>query len=360
MNNSQEIKIIVLLKRAFEMKASDLHLMGGSLPIVRKNGYLLALSETSISDEDMLQMVDDLLGRKPKLAKKLEEEGQVDFACEKTHLGRLRVNIYRQKGKYALAIRLIDEQIPTMKQLGLPCAIFERLAENRRGLILITGPTGSGKSSTLASLLDYMNETRSEHILTLEDPIEYLHHQKKCLISQREIGLDTPNYAEGLRAALREDPDVILVGEMRDLDTIATTITAAETGHLVLSTLHTIGAAQTIDRIVDVFPASQQQYIRMQLANVLKAVISQQLLPISGDKGRCAALEIMINNYGISNMIREGRTHQIDSQIQTGSSLGMVAMDESIMRHYQEGIISKQTVYQYSQNKDEMMRRMSR
>lgn len=247
-----------------------------------------------------------------------------------------------------------------MEDLGLPRKILESLSDNTRGLILVTGPTGSGKSTTLATMVDYMNQKRREHILTLEDPIEYLHKHKNSMVNQREIGFDTNSYANALRAALREDPDVILVGEMRDQETISTAITAAETGHLVLSTLHTIGAAQTIDRIIDVFPPHQQQQIRVQLANILKGVVSQQLLPRCDIKGRCVALEIMLGNAAIANLIREEKTHQIYSQIQTGALTGMVTMDASIVKHYKEGRISLETASHYAQIRDEFKRLIGR
>lgn len=349
-----------LIKKAFIAKASDIHLLQGVLPVVRIDGQLKALGEEVINEHEILKIVNQLLENRNELGRVLENKGQIDFSYEKKSVGRLRVNIYRQRGSYAIALRLITERVPTMEELKLPASILESLLENRSGLILITGATGSGKTSTLASLLEYMNCTRHEHILTLEDPIEYVHDQKCCIVSQREIGTDAYNYAEGLKAALREDPDVILVGEMRDLETIAIAITAAETGHLVLSSLHTIGAAQTVARIVDVFPGSQQSYIRSQLSEVLRAVVSQQLLPRKDGRGRCVALEIMINNRGIANMIREGRNHQIDSQIQTGSARGMMAMDDSIMEFYRKGEISRETAYQFIQNKEELKRRMTR
>lgn len=360
MNSSDEMVLEELLKKAFSSKASDIHLMVGRIPTLRIDGELKRLTGEIIDEHKMLRVIDIALKDRKDLLNQLERDGQIDFSYEKQGVGRARVNIYRQQGNYAVAIRLINNQMPTMDELGLPVSILENLLENRSGLILVTGATGSGKTSTLASMLDYINHTKYNHLLTLEDPIEYIHSPKQSIISQREIGLDTCTYAAGLKAVLREDPDVILVGEMRDLETISTAITAAETGHLVLSSLHTMGAAQTVNRIVDVFPGNQQQYIRSQLSEVLRAVISQQLLPRKGKEGRIAVLEIMINNYAISNMIREGKNHQIDSQIQTGSATGMIAMDDSIIKAYRQGEISKETACQYAQNKQELIRKITR
>ena len=291
---------------------------------------------------------------------KFREFGEVDFSYSVKQVGRFRVNVFMQKECWAAALRVISTEIPTMDELGLPKRILEQLAQSKRGLILVTGPTGSGKSTTLATMIDYMNRTRQEHILTLEDPIEYVHQHKNCMVNQREIGADSRSYANGLRAALREDPDVILVGEMRDQETISTAITAAETGHLVLSTLHTIGAVQTVDRIIDVFPPYQQQQIRVQLSNILVAVISQQLMPRGDQKGRCIALEMMMTTPAIANLIREEKNHQIYSHIQTGKTSGMTTMDASIGQRFMEGKISLETAYQYAQNKEELKRLIGR
>lgn len=258
----------------------------------------------------------------------LYEKGEVDFAYSIKSLGRFRVNVFKQRGSYAAVIRLVSTAIPSAESLGVPHSVIE-LTKKKRGLVLVTGPTGSGKSTTLASLLDIINSNYSAHIITLEDPIEYLHNHKKAIVNQREIWLDTYSYANALRAALREDPDVVLVGEMRDLDTIATAITAAETGHLVFSTLHTIGAAPTIDRIIDAFPPHQQTQIRVQLGSILESVISQQLLPTADGRGRVAAFEVMHGTAAVKNLIREGKTHQIASVIQTSRKLGMQTMDDA-------------------------------
>lgn len=349
-----------LLTMVVQNKASDLHLTVGIPPTLRLNGQLVHMDLPPLRDADTFELIGQLLDGKPVLMEKFREKGEVDFSYAVSGVGRFRVNVFKQRGSWATALRMISVKIPTMEELGLPRKVIEDLAEHTRGLILITGPTGSGKSTTLATMIDYMNNTRSEHILTLEDPIEYLHQHKRSMVNQREVGFDTLNYADALRAALREDPDIILVGEMRDQETIATAITAAETGHLVLSTLHTIGAAQTIDRIIDVFPPHQQQQIRVQLANMLRGVISQQLLPRCDVKGRCAALEIMIGSAAIANLVREGKTHQIYSQIQTGGLSGMVTMDASIAKHYREGHITRETAEHYSQVKDEFKRLIGR
>lgn len=349
-----------LLGMVIEQKASDLHLTVGIPPTLRINGSLVHMELPPLMEVDATELIGQLLEDKPLLMEQFREYGEVDFSYTLKRKGRFRVNVYKQTGKWAAALRLIGMHIPTMDELGLPRKVLEPLANQTRGMILVTGPTGSGKSTTLASMIDYMNHTRNEHILTLEDPIEYIHPHQSCMINQREVGFDTKGYAPALRAALREDPDVILVGEMRDQETISTAITAAETGHLVLSTLHTIGAAQTIDRIIDVFPPHQQQQIRVQLANILQGVISQQLLPRSDVKGRCVALEIMLGNAAIANLIREGKTHLIYSQIQTGTLNGMTTMEASIAKQYKVGHISLETAMHYAQIKDEFKRLIGR
>jgi twitching motility protein PilT len=271
----------------------------------------------------------------------------MDLSFSLAGIGRFRVNVFKQRGTMAAAIRLVASKIPNPEDLGLPSSVIE-LSKKTRGLILVTGPTGSGKSTTLASLINLINHERADHILTLEDPIEYLHRHHKSIVNQREIGHDSQSYANALRAALRQDPDVILVGEMRDLETISIAITAAETGHLVLSTLHTVGAAKTIDRIIDVFPPSQQQQIRIQMSTVLQAVISQQLLPRRDKSGRVAAIEVMIANPAIRNLIREGKTHQITSSIQTGLKFGMQTMDGALADLYRKGIITREDAMTYA------------
>lgn len=349
-----------LLTITIEQKASDLHLTVGIPPTIRLHGQLVPMDLPALRNEDTFELIGQLLEGRPVLAEKFREKGEVDFSYMANGIGRFRVNVFKQRGSWAAALRAITVTIPTMDELGLPKRILQSLCDNTRGLILVTGPTGSGKSTTLATMIDYINNSRREHILTLEDPIEYLHKHKGCVVNQREVGFDTQSYANALKAALREDPDVILVGEMRDQETIGIAITAAETGHLVLSTLHTIGAAETIDRVIDVFPPHQQQQIRVQLANVLRGVISQQLLPRSDVKGRCVAQEIMVANAAIGNLVREGKNHQIYSHIQTGAQLGMMTMDASIVKHYREGHISLQTAEHFAQQKDEFKRLLGR
>ncbi len=325
---------------AVENNASDLHITSGKAPIIRKNGTLQEISGIEMMTPDLIKgLIEPIIPK--NRAHVLEDVGDIDFAYA-TQNCRLRVNIFKQRGSYAVALRLLARDIPTLDGLGHP-PVLKDMAMLARGLVLVTGTTGSGKSTTLAALIDYINENKQDHIITIEDPIEYLHRHKKSIINQREINEDTTGFANALRAALREDPDIILVGEMRDLDTIRAAITAAETGHLVFSTLHTMGAANTIDRIVDVFPHEQQQQVRIQLADALQGVISQQLLPLSSGKGRVAALEIMMRTDAIGNLIREGKSHQIDSFIQTGKEAGMQSMDSDLARLVKTGKVNMET-----------------
>ncbi|BCJ99987.1 type IV pilus twitching motility protein PilT [Anaerocolumna chitinilytica] len=341
------ITINELLTIAKQCGASDLHVTVGIAPKVRINGELTDLNYNKMLPDDTMALV---LSITPEHFKKvLEEKGEADFSYSIPGLGRYRVNIFKQRGSVAMVMRLVGTIIPQASDLGVPESVIE-LTKKKRGLVLVTGPTGSGKSTTLASLIDIINSTYNTHVITLEDPIEYLHNHKKAVVNQREIGLDTYSYANALRAALREDPDVILVGEMRDLDTIATAITAAETGHLVLSTLHTIGAAATIDRVIDVFPPHQQQQIRIQLASVLESVISQQLIPTADSKGRVAAYEVMHATNAIRNLIREAKTHQIPSIIQTSKKAGMQTMDDAIYELYLRGRIAADKAINFAQD----------
>jgi len=327
---------------------SDLHITVGSPPIFRKDGKLVGLNEldNSFHIVPLTQEIIEVLTKSIIPDNKwdlLEEKGEIDFSHTVHGLGRFRVNIYRQRGYIGMAIRSIPLGIPTLNDLGLSPAL-RRFSHLPNGLVLVTGPTGSGKSTTLAALIDLINTERSCHIITLEDPIEYLHKHKKSIVNQREIGSDTLTFAGALRAALRQDPDVILVGEMRDLETMETALKAAETGHLVFATLHTNSAVQTIDRIVDVFPFSQQQQVKIQLAGVLRGIISQRLLPLVGG-GRVAVQEILIANSAIRSLIREGKTHQILSVMQTSAKEGMITMEKAVKELFHQGKISSQTAF---------------
>lgn len=350
------MRILDILQVAVDAGASDVHLTVASPPIMRVNGKLVRMNEERLLPEETLKIIRDMLTEDQIIA--FEKKGELDFSYSNAGLGRFRVNIYKQRGSYSMALRVVALTIPSMDDLKLP-VILKELAMKQRGLILVTGPTGSGKSTTLAAMIGHMNAVRNDHIMTIEDPIEYLHKHDKSVINQREIGNDSHSFANALRAALRQDPDVILVGEMRDLETISTAITAAETGHLVLSTLHTIGAAKTIDRIIDVFPPHQQQQIRIQLASVLEAVVSQQILPKADGNGRVAAFEIMIANPAIRNLIREGKTHQMQTVIQTGSSIGMLTMDASLLDLYKRRIIDLPTLKKYAVDIDMMTKQIS-
>jgi twitching motility protein PilT len=343
--------IVQLLKTTIEYKSSDLHITVGLPPMIRIDGELKKLSGDILLSEDTKEMVEQMTTEKQFAT--IEEKGQVDMSYSVSGWGRFRVNIYKQRGSYSIACRVVAASIPSLEDLRLPKVISE-FTDFGRGLILLTGPTGSGKSTTLASMINLINAKRKEHIITLEDPIEYLHKHNLSMINQREIGYDTADYAGALRAALRQDPDVILIGEMRDLETIATALTSAETGHLVMSTLHTVGAAKTIDRIIDVFPPHQQQQIRVQLASVIKAVVSQQLIKRADGPGRVVATEIMVVTPAIQNLVREGKTHQINSIIQMNSKMGMVTMDAYLHNLYKKGIISLDDTIFYSTDPDTM------
>ena len=340
-----------LLKLTIKEGASDLHLTVGISPIIKVNGKLVRLGEEALSPEDTEAYAREILKDDYD---KYYSIGEYDTSYSIHGSGRFRVNIYKQRNSTALAIRVISSAMPTLDRLNYP-SVLKDICKLKRGLVLVTGPTGSGKSTTLAALINEINKTRESHIITIEDPIEFLHKHNKSIVNQREIGKDTLSYKSALKAALREDPDVILIGEMRDLETISTAITAAETGHLVLSTLHTIGASNTIGRIVDVFPPHQQEQIRIQLASVLQTIISQQLVEtVEGD--RVAALEIMVATPAIKNLIREGKTHQVESSMQTGSKYGMRTMDIDLVRLYKEGIISKDTALNSSVDREILSR----
>ncbi len=344
-----------LLTKAGKVGASDVHVTVGIPPKCRINGELCDLMEGKILPADSKALVEQMIpGR---LVEKFNKEGEVDFSYAIKGVGRYRVNIFKQRGTMSFVIRLVNTEIPSPQSLGLPESVIN-LTTKKRGLVLVTGPTGSGKSTTLASLINVINQNYNKHIITLEDPIEYLHSHSKAVVNQREIGIDTQSYAGALRAALREDPDIILVGEMRDLDTIATAVTAAETGHLVFSTLHTIGAVPTIERIIDVFPTHQQAQIRLQLATLLEAIISQQLLPTADRSGRVAAFEIMYANSAVRNLIREAKPHQIPSIIQTSRQSGMITMDDALFELYQSMKITKEEAIVFAQDKANLSRRL--
>ena len=340
-----------ILSIAYNAGASDIHITVGLPPIMRLNGHLMKLDYPVLTANDTLELCVNML--KPKQREKFEERGEYDMSVAFPGIGRYRVNVFKQRGCIGIALRTVTTEIPQAEQLGIPQSVID-LYTRKRGLILVTGPTGSGKSTTLASIIDKLNKTRDAHIITLEEPIEYSHEHRMAMVNQREIGQDTESFANALRAALREDPDVILVGEMRDYETISTAITAAETGHLVLSTLHTIDAASTVDRIIDAFPPHQQQQIRVQLSAVLVCIISQSLIPNITEDGRVAAFEVMHANAAVKNLIREGKSHQLQSVIQTSKREGMCTMDDYLMQLYMSRKISKENCIQYAQNPDKM------
>jgi len=325
-----------MLTTAHERRASDLHLTVGRPPTLRITGALFKMPLPILKPEDTERLAGEVM---PPLQRQMfEQRGEIDVSYSVTGLGRYRVNVYRQRGSIGIAMRVIPEEIPSFDALNIP-AVVRGLTEKVDGLIIVTGPTGHGKSTTLAAMVDRINATRGVHIVTLEDPIEYLHRHNLSMVNQREVFVDTQSFVAGLRSALREDPDVIMVGEMRDLETIATAISAAETGHLVLATLHTPSASQTIDRIVDVFPPHQQPQIRIQLSMVLEAVVAQRLLPKIDGSSLVLATEILVATPAIRNLIREGKTHQIDSLIQTGKKHGMHTMESDLRRLYETGVI---------------------
>lgn len=347
------MNLIEIVNMGTSMKASDIHLTVGIPPTFRISGELMNIGGEVLSSEDTEKLTMQALSENQ--FKILEKVGELDFSYSNPGVGRYRVNAYKQRGSFGMALRIIPIEIPTMESLGLPHVVKD-LSRLTRGLILVTGPTGSGKSTTLASIINQIINERNCHILTLEDPIEYLHKHNKAIVNQREIGSDSQSFANALRGALREDPDVILVGEMRDLETMSIAITAAETGHLVLSTLHTLGAAKTIDRIIDVFPPYQQQQIRVQLSSVIQAIISQQLLINYEGNGRVAAFEVMVATSAIRNLIREDKVHQIDTVIQTGSKYNMQTMDSNLLELYKKGLIKKEVALLQAFNQEDLKR----
>jgi twitching motility protein PilT len=341
------------MELVIQKTGSDIHLITNSPPMLRVNGKLEPVEGiTSLNKEQAQMLIDPLLTKEQKDYVKVNKE--IDFGFQYKDKGRFRVNVYHQQGAIAAALRLIPTDIKTIEDLLLP-DIFHKFTKYKQGLVLITGPTGEGKSTTLAALIEEINSTRGEHILTIEDPVEFIYKPKQSIISQREINKDTHSWAVSLRSALREDPDVVLVGEMRDFETISAALTVAETGHLVFGTLHTSSAAQTIDRIIDVFPASQQNQIRQQLAASLQAVISQRLVPVTSG-GRMAATEVMVGIPSVRNLIREEKIFQIDNIIQTSAEHGMSLMESSLLGMVQRGAISKEVALAYSFRPQEMKR----
>nr|WP_242939292.1 type IV pilus twitching motility protein PilT [Tindallia magadiensis] len=338
-----------ILLQAAERKASDVHIGVGHVPMIRINGELQPLNNRKTSAQDTISYVQILLsGVQSKI---LSEKGQVDFAYQTPNGYSYRMNVFRYRDYYGFACRLVHHQIPTIAQLELPQQI-EKIAKMQSGLVIVAGPTGCGKTTTIASIVDVINTTRRLHILTIEDPIEYIYQDKMSMITQREIGRDCNNFYEALHAGLRQDPDVIVVGELRDLETMQTAITAAETGHLVLVTLHTRNAQQTIERIIDVFPSGQQQQIRFQMASSLNAVISQRLIPRMDEVTRIPAVEILFVTPAIRTLIREGKAHQINSFIQTGRRNGMQTIDDHLSYLFKKGSISLETLKQYTTDED--------
>ncbi len=340
-----------LLETCVEAGGSDLHLTVGRPPVIRLQGRLRSLNLPDLTADDTRALVEKLAP--PANLDELGRVGTSDFAIAFGDRGRFRVSIFKQKHCHGAALRLIPSKLLTLEQLGLPESVKD-LLDNPRGLILVTGPTGSGKTTTLASMLDYINVKYDRHIITIEDPIEYYHTHKKSVVMQREVGHDVTGFAEALRRALRQDPDVILLGEMRDNETISTAITAAETGHLVFGTLHTTGSARTVDRIIDSFPHEQQEQIRAQLAVSLVAVISQVLMPRADGKGRVAAFEILITTSAVENHIRKNETFKIASVIQTSRKRGMVRLDDALLDLFQGGVITKETAYEFCMSRHDL------
>jgi twitching motility protein PilT len=343
----------LLLNRMVETNASDLHLKAGSPPVFRINGELRVQQSPSMTPSDVEAVLEQITSEEQRA--RFQKEKELDFSCAAEGIGRFRVNAAFQRGSITLAFRAVKDKIPSLDDLRLP-EVCGRLALKPRGLVLVTGPTGCGKSTTLAAMIDYLNSRERRHIVSIEDPIEYIHSNKLSIMSQRELGADTHSYEQALTHILRQDPDVILVGEMRDLGTISAALTAAETGHLVLTTLHTPSAPQTVDRIIDVFPPHQQQQVRVQLSLVLEAVLCQALVPTANGAGRVAAIEIMIATPAVRNLIREGKTHQLLNVIQTGAQYSMRTLDQDLVTLCQKSVISVEEALACCQNPDELGR----
>jgi twitching motility protein PilT len=346
------LSVDALLEHVVELGASDLHITAGSPPIVRVHGGLVPLEGFPVLSPETTR---DLLYRvlTTEKQKHLEIDRQIDLSYGVPGLARFRLNVYLQRDSVAAAFRVIPASLKTLEELGLPASL-STLAHRPRGLVLVTGPTGSGKSTTLAAMVDEINRTRNDHIITIEDPIEFLHRHKRCIVNQREIGTDATSFSEALRAALRQDPDVILLGEMRDLETISTAITAAETGHLVFATLHTQTAPSTVDRIIDVFPASQQDQVRTQLAATIQGIVTQTLIPSSDGASRVAALEILFPDDAVRNLIRQGKTEQIYSYMQTGTKRGMQTMEQALADYVLRTVITREEALSRSTRQDQL------
>jgi twitching motility protein PilT len=343
-----------VLTRMVDLRASDVHLTPGFAPAIRVRGRITPMEDyPRLTPQQTREVVYAVLNDDQR--KRFENNKQLDFAYSIPGVARYRVNCYFQRGAISAAFRLIPHEILGLEELGLPL-VLEEMTRKPRGFVLVTGPTGSGKSTSLASMIDLINRSREEHILTIEDPIEFLHRHQKCIVNQREIGSDADDFALALRAGLRQDPDVILVGEMRDLETISTALTAAETGHLVFATLHTQSCAQTVDRIIDVFPAGQQNQVRMQLSIALEGIVTQQLLPTADGSARVVAAEVLVPTPAVRNLIREGKTHQIYSAIQTSGSVGMQTMDSHLAQLTRMGKITRSLAEQRASVPEELKR----
>ncbi|MCF7669901.1 MAG: type IV pilus twitching motility protein PilT [Verrucomicrobia bacterium] len=345
-----------LLQLVVSENSSDLHLRVGTAPVIRVHGVLHRVEGPPLTAEDTEELMRSITSEEH--IQEVRENGGADFGFAFGELARFRVSVFKEKGQFGLVLRQIPNKLLTMEQIGIPPSARELLYKPR-GLVLVTGPTGSGKTTTLASMINIINEDRDDaHIITIEDPIEYYHKHKKAIVTQRELNVDVPNFAEGLRRALRQDPDVMMVGEMRDLETIEAAVTAAETGHLVFGTLHTTGAAKTIDRLTNAFPINQQEQIRIQLSTVLLSVISQLLIPRCDKPGRVAIFEIMINTPSIAALIRDNKTFRIGSDIQTGAKYGMVTLDGFLLEKYEQGLISQEEVITKSQDPSSMIQKL--
>ncbi len=352
---TSRVELDALLEQLVLQEGSDLHLRFGEPPIYRISGQLVKTDNPQLNDADLQTLIFGIMS--PAQRAKFEKQLEFDMAYEISGVARFRVNCFKQMNHIAAVMRTIPLKIKTIDELNLP-QIFKKIAQLPRGLVLVTGPTGSGKSTTLAAVIEHINDNFRKHIITVEDPIEFLHRDRNSVIEQREVGIDTNSYSEALRRVIRQNPDIILVGEMRDLETISETITAAETGHLVFSTLHTIDAVQTVDRIIDVFPPSHQQQIRLQLSMTLQAVITETLLSKKDTAGRIPSFEIMVCTPAIRNAIRESKTHQIFTAIQTGARMGMTTMDQYLKKLYREGLVDNEEAISHSSHPEEFTNRM--